>query len=347
MVNSPPAVSASPRTGLIDGGSEVTVCFAHPDTAPILVAANRTICALYSAGVGDGQLIYGVRPAFTFGSASRNFSASGLKNRSCAACVLPPVIVPGPCEIALGIMSDETAGGNISWSAGTRVAYYDPVEASFSMRPYIDESNGSLLLAPHFSMVKYSTFDVTLHLPFARADAQVYRWKDLNASNREHSLSFSLGGLPPTVNQDCRVVVSFANGGPTLERLRRLQRAPQLPANSTVLPVQVDHATRSLRIDGRVWRGIGYYMADFGNGGYFWGFDGLDDLALRGLAPHGINQAMLYLAPLNSAIRLPLFVFGAALFYAQVPWCAGTTFNTTQCTYNAHSSTEQHLLGSK
>ena len=156
-------------------------------------------------------------------------------------------------------------------------------------------------------MTKYSTFDVSLHLPFAaRADTQVHRWTHLNTSKREHVLSFSLDSLPPLVNQDCRVVVSFANGGPTIERLRRFQRAPQLPGNSTVLPVQVDHATRSLRIDGRTWRGIGYYMADFGNGGYFWGLDGLDDLALRGLAPHGINQAMLYLTPLKNAMGLSL-----------------------------------------
>eukprot|EP01046_Picozoa_sp_COSAG06_P030265 COSAG06_NODE_2864_length_6158_cov_3.302855_3_plen_401_part_00 len=286
------SVSVSPRSGMIDGGTAVKVCLEPSDSLAPLVL-NRTKCALYSAADDDNSPIYGVRPAITFGSAGRNFSATSVWNASCAVCVLPPVIVPGTSEMVLGVVSRAT--GNTSWSSSTRVAYFDPAEVAFSLRPYIAERNGSLLLAPHASMATTSsTFDVALHLPFALPGAQqVHSWSSLNTSKLEHVLSFPLDGLPPTVNQDCRIVVSFT-GGPTVERLRRLQRAPPLPDGSTVLAVQVDASRRSLRVDGRTWRGIGYYMADFGQGGYWWGFDDLADLALRGLAPHGINQAMLY-----------------------------------------------------
>jgi hypothetical protein len=151
-----------------------------------------------------------------------------------------------------------------------------------------------LLLAPHFSMAEAISFEVELLLPFASPSARTHQWKDLNASQAEHILTFALDGLPSIINQDCRIIVRFANGGATIERLRRLQRAPPLPASSTVLPVQVDHSRRSLLLDGRIWRGIGFYMAGFGQGGYWWGFQDLSDLVLRGLAPHGVNQGMLY-----------------------------------------------------
>ena len=37
-------------------------------------------------------------------------------------------------------------------------------------------------------------------------------------------------------------------------------RAPPLPKSSFVQPVQVDHATRGLRVDGRQFNGIGWYL---------------------------------------------------------------------------------------
>ena len=157
------SVSVSPRSGMIDGGTAVKVCLEPSDSLAPLVL-NRTKCALYSAADDDNSPIYGVRPAITFGSAGRNFSATSVWNASCAVCVLPPVIVPGTSEMVLGVVSRAT--GNTSWSSSTRVAYFDPAEVAFSLRPYIAERNGSLLLAPHASMATTSsTFDVALHAP--------------------------------------------------------------------------------------------------------------------------------------------------------------------------------------
>lgn len=282
----------SPRSISIEGGA-VTVCLGSTGSGgsnavvPSSPSSRGHICGLYH-GDGDGNdvLYFNANAKF-----SANFSASRIINATCAVCQLPPVIVAGSVHLALGVPNPT---GVTDWSVGTRIAFFDPVEVAFGLRPYISESFGSLLLAPHFSMAEAISFEVELLLPFASPSARTHQWKDLNASQAEHILTFALDGLPSIINQDCRIIVRFANGGATIERLRRLQRAPPLPASSTVLPVQVDHSRRSLLLDGRIWRGIGFYMAGFGQGGYWWGFQDLSDLVLRGLAPHGVNQGMLY-----------------------------------------------------
>ena len=137
----------------------------------------------------------------------------------------------GAVHLALGV-PDPVTGTN-KWSVGTRVDFFDPMEVAFGLRPYITENFGSLLLAPHFSMASFASFNVELLLPFATPGAQVHVWNNLNASEIEHVLNFSVDGLPATINQDCKIVVRFAHGGPTIKRLRRLQRAQPLPGPST------------------------------------------------------------------------------------------------------------------
>ena len=286
------ATRVSPRSVPIEGGT-VTACLDSGGNAPSsavakpLTLSSGATCGL-SHGDGDGSDVLYHNANVPYAA---NFSASRVLNTTCARCQLPPVIVAGAVHLALGM--PDSATGKTAWSAGTRIGFFDRVEVAFGLRPYIAEASGSLLLAPHWSMAASKSFAVELQLPFARPSARVHRWAALNASQAEHVLTFSLDGLPATVNQDCRIIVRF-DGGPTIERLRRLQRAPPLPASSAVLPVQVDHSRRSLLVDGRTWRGVGFYMAGFGQGGYWWGYEDLGDLALRGFAPHGVNQGMLY-----------------------------------------------------
>jgi hypothetical protein len=82
--------------------------------------------------------------------------------------------------------------------------------------------------------------------------------------------------------------------------------------------VQVDHTHKCLRVDGRIFHGVGWYM-DFGVGanGAFWGYDDARDLVLRGMAgPRGgggANQVMMYnLQYYDSATQLDFLDRAAA-----------------------------------
>ena len=63
-----------------------------------------------------------------------------------------------------------------------------------------------------------------------------------------------------TVNQDVAIEISLPNSR-KIKKHKRLMRAPPLPAGSFVQPVQVDHSTRSLSVDGRPFNGVGECQA--------------------------------------------------------------------------------------
>ena len=98
------------------------------------------------------------------------------------------------------------------------------------------------------------------------------------ALHREQTvLSFPLDGLPDTINQDVKVTITLPRGQ-RITKLKRLMRAPPLPSTSSALPVQVDHSTRGLRVDGRHYLGVGWYLdglAGAGDGSGFATFDNL------------------------------------------------------------------------
>ena len=75
-------------------------------------------------------------------------------------------------------------------------------------------------------------------------------------------------------------------------------RAPRPAAGSFVQPVQVDHASRGLRVDGRQYNGVGWYLdglyAGQDGGPGFGGFSNLTQFVQHRHAPEGINQGMIY-----------------------------------------------------
>ena len=60
------------------------------------------------------------------------------------------------------------------------------------------------------------------------------------------------------MNQDVKITVTLPDKS-KFTKWRRLMRAAPLPRGSSVLAVQVDHRTSTLRIDGRLWAGSGFY----------------------------------------------------------------------------------------
>lgn len=168
-----------------------------------------------------------------------------------------------------------------TWDNGTRVQYFETVSVAFGLRPFIQEVNGTLLLEADPSLVTelqqadpsvQESVRVTLRLPFASTGHQQIVWKGGGLLQQLQTvLYFPLAQLPSTVNQDVEIEISLP-GGRQFSKLRRLMRAPPPVSKSFVQPVQVDHFTRSLRVDGRPFQGVGFY---------------LDGLAINSLYPNG------------------------------------------------------------
>ena len=118
-----------------------------------------------------------------------------------------------------------------------------------------------------------------MELPFASPPrTETWTAQQHAALHREQTvLSFPLDGLPDTINQDVKVTITLPRGQ-RITKLKRLMRAPPLPSTSSALPVQVDHSTRGLRVDGRPYLGVGWYLdglAGAGDGSGFATFDNL------------------------------------------------------------------------
>ena len=156
----------------------------------------------------------------------------------------------------------------------------------------------------------------------------------------EQWLEFDFSGLPSSINQDCEIVITLPSGD-NITKWRRLIRAPPLPAGSTALPVQVDHRTKGLMVDGRQWKGVGFYMEGIATP--IAGFTNQSDYLSRYHARNGILQGELYgLASMPPEQQLreldALAAVGYKVMYgtAQLDDCSDTTkpgalcFNDTQ-----------------
>ena len=179
-----------------------------------------------------------------------------------------------------------SADNGTSWSNGTRAEWFESVAVAFGLRPYIAEETATLLVSADESVVKASHAvgssshaKISMELPFASPPrTETWTAQQHAALHREQTvLSFPLDGLPDTINQDVKVTITLPRGQ-RITKLKRLMRAPPLPSTSSALPVQVDHSTRGLRVDGRPYLGVGWYLdglAGAGDGSGFATFDNL------------------------------------------------------------------------
>ena len=113
------------------------------------------------------------------------------------------------------------------------------------------------------SLAPDANVQVTIAFPFAAAGQRTITYDSatdpLLLRAAEMRLPFSFAGLPTTVNQDVIITIT-ADGASNFTKYRRFMRAPP-PASPSVLAVQVDHTTKSLLVDGRIWSGQGWYIA--------------------------------------------------------------------------------------
>jgi hypothetical protein len=266
-----PECSASSRIGpaqvrfsVEGGGSKAIVCAAAATTtaaAPILRAQMHEAGPPWSS---------------TLNTPTQQWYQGGTQK---------PQVIELPAPVAINATCLSVDGGTVTvdgagmlytsrdngstWDSGTTAEYYQAVAVAFGLRPYINEMNGTLLLAADPALIAglqqasaadHAAVSVTLKLPFATTpSAQTVSWRAERLLQRSETvLSFSLASLPATVNQDVTIEISLPHGR-TIRKLKRLMRAPPLPSGSFVQAVQVDHSTRSLTVDSRPFNGVGWY----------------------------------------------------------------------------------------
>lgn len=288
----------------IEGGGVATVCGASAATAS-------------TAAVGTAGLRAQVREvSTTLDIPSRTWYGPGrwINDTSLGPWrggLLQTVELPAParlnssCVSVSGGSADAAGPGMLyvssdngtTWGNGTRAEWYETVAVAYGLRPYINEVNASLLVWADGDAPPIES--VSLELPFA-TPPQTVTWAANSApglSSGVATLAFPLAGLPLTINQDTVIRIALS-GGRSLTKTKRLMRAPPLPASSTALPVQVDHKTRGLRLDGRPYTGIGWYLdgleAGAGDGIGFASYTNFTDYLVHAQAPLGMNQGMLY-----------------------------------------------------
>lgn len=294
----------------VEGGVSVTMCSADgretvTAAEPVLRAQRRQAGPPWGTTVdtpkthwyqgGDGK------PQVT------ELPTPTLLNSSCMRVTGGTTTVDGPASLFT------SRDNGTTWDNGTRVQYYETVSVAFGYRPFIFEANGTLLLEADSSLIdelqhvgvaadQERSVSVTLHLPFATDSRnREVTWKGNGLlEKRQTVLRFALDDLPSTINQDVEISIVLP-GGRRLSKLRRLMRATPPPRDSFVQPVQVDHFTRSLRVDGRPFQGVGWYLDGlsinslYPNGAPgFAGYSNLTEYVVHRQAPEGINQGMIY-----------------------------------------------------
>ena len=162
-------------------------------------------------------------------------------NDTHATCVAPAVFVPGPGLLSVCILQDLPGSAWVcnAPSNTTRVTYITPVAAVLSRRPYINETQGELLITIH-PTIAGTELKVQASLAFASR-----RWDWVVKPNGPSTvvLPLDLAELPATINADLRIDVDYGTES-NLTIWRRLMRTPlpAAPAEAAAV-VQVDHSS--------------------------------------------------------------------------------------------------------
>jgi hypothetical protein len=280
LVAGPPAPAAWERFPT-EGGGSALVC----DT--ILAQGSGTALRAQILPAGGSEVQYGgvatLVPPVRHNATCLNVSITAAAST--------------PLHEGAGLLVVSSNNGTNWTSPGENVQLSELVSVAFGRRPYLNEPHAELLvrtdLAMTASLAPGANVQIALAFPFAVVGHQTRTFttatEPLLLRTAEMRLPFSFAGLPPTVNQDVVITITV-NGTWNITKYRRFMRAPP-PASPSVLAVQVDHTTKSLVVDGRIWSGQGWYIAheDMPMNGFVTAIDMLVRDAQRSL-----NTGVLY-----------------------------------------------------
>ena len=149
------------------------------------------------------------QPAFThagYGTGSVHVFPASAVNATAATCVTPAVIAPGN-----GLLDLSFDGGS-TWTPTTMaVAYFKLVDAVVGRRPYLDETEGDVLMATHASL-RGQTVSVVIELYLAgRSSSPTTLWGPqpirLNTTRRPSHFHW------PRFQPPCRRICACRCGG--------------------------------------------------------------------------------------------------------------------------------------
>ena len=205
-----------------------------------------------------------------FGCVSSNVNCVGdhidfpatVINGTTVRCSPPAVVVGGPGALSVSVYGGATG----TFSDPLAIVYYQLVNFAVGRRPYLSEATGNLLVTPAAELLG-TTLTFTARLPCSghgtgnASATRTWTWPPVHIANQTIMLPFSLAGLPGSINNDIGLTVDGVPGWSKgqLTKWRRLMRE-SAPAPPTVDPVQVDHHTAALLVNGRQFVGQGWYV---------------------------------------------------------------------------------------
>eukprot|EP01043_Picozoa_sp_COSAG02_P009685 COSAG02_NODE_331_length_24480_cov_22.114720_21_plen_624_part_00 len=197
-------------------------------------------------------------------------------NQTHAVCSPPPkVLAPGAALLRLSV-------DNITWPGasgvdGFPVSYFSLLDVALGKRPYYSGNRSTagciftrqcgddiahlLVRTNCLAMGETIGHDLCQQQPRVNATLAgtglAWQWTMIAG---DRALPFNVSSLPPSVHNDLHVTISY--GAYTAQRVIRFLRIPR-PNSATTRPVQVDHFTKTLSIDGESWLGSGHYFGNF------------------------------------------------------------------------------------
>ena len=299
--------SISPPRVALEGGDDVTVVGAG------FVAGSAPLCRIDPPGSGTTHVLTNPLP----------FPAR-LINSTHAVCEsVPAVAAAGPGLLMIS-MDGKTWSG--SGGLGNRITYYNLVDVAIGRRPYVSEAMGELLLRTDHAALAGVPLLVSAALPAAGPAAH---WSWSAVGGVDVSLPMELELLGPStdpLHNDLVVNVSWATR--LVTKFRRFHRVPPPASSSRVEVVQVDHASRGLRVSGREWAGVGWYLAAASPTSWN---NSLEVLARHVAADsaRGVNQGMVYGLMTRPAEEQLRFLDACAAVGFKVMYDLGTGLNVS------------------
>ena len=157
-------------------------------------------------------------------------------------------------------------------------------------RPYVFETTGHVLVRSAATDQR-GRCAVSASLVGSGAVLSNGSWAfELGAINAVFSFAFSLEPLPPSVLDELNVTVACASVGWRTRRYRAFQRAPAAAAPARSVS-QVDHLTRTMRVEGEAFLAVGWYYSIDDNGE-----NNLTEF-VAAQAQAGVNTLLLYTFP--------------------------------------------------
>ena len=195
-------------------------------------------------------------------------------NSSAVSCRLPAVWTAGVTTVFLSL--DGTGSDAGSWSAST-FEYFALLNPAWGRRPYVRESEGSLVVATDRSLfgqaLKLSAIIATFTLSATIPGGQ------------EMIIPFSLASLPASLDAKVNITLALPSGG-VVSHMRRFLRVPPPVSSSAATTFQVDHERGGILAGGVPYIATGWFA-----GGYTGEYAGFPLTVSSGLIQSSLEQA--------------------------------------------------------